>query len=226
MKAQQRKELHTNALADWLGRFGQTLQTVKEGPSTMVLVVGGVLLAIACGVVGWMWYDRHAKQQTSAENRDLEQAQSREDYKKIADAHSNTPAGRVARLQLARLALNDGLDQLYASSADDREQARKSLEEAKNYYATLARDFRDAPLLVQESLMGQAKAQESLGDLDGALATYRSLVTQQKDSAIVREAQERVKFLEDPDNRKKLVEFNEKLNTLAENKPVFPTSVK
>jgi predicted negative regulator of RcsB-dependent stress response len=226
MKAQQRKELHTNALADWLGRFAQTVQSVKEGPSTMVLVVGGVLLAIACGVVGWMWYDRHAKQQTSAENRDLDQAQSREDYKKIADAHANTPAGRVARLQLARLSLKEGLDQLYASSADDREQARKSLEDARSYYANLVRDCRDAPILAEECLMGQAKAQESLGDLEGALATYQSVVAQHKDGALAGEAEERVKFLEDPDNRKKLAEFYQKLNALAESKPIFPPTVK
>ena len=97
MKAQHRKELHTNLLADRLGRILQVLQNPKEGPSTSVLVaIGLVLVAIGC-VLGWMWYVRHSQQVTSAENRDLDQAQSREDYKKLADAHPNTPAGRVAR---------------------------------------------------------------------------------------------------------------------------------
>jgi hypothetical protein len=226
MKAQQRKELHTNALADWLGRCVQLVQRPKEGPSTTLLVVAVVVVAIALGVVGWMWYGRHAKQQTSAENRELEQAQSRDDYKKIANAHPNTPAGRVARLQLARLTLKEGLDQLYASSADDRVKARENLEEAKQVYASLVRDCQDAPLLAQECLMSQAKAQESLGDLDGALATYRTLTTQHQDSFLAREAEERVKFLGDADNRAKLEEFYKKLNALAESKPLSPTDLK
>jgi hypothetical protein len=225
MKAQQRKEMHTNALADWLGRFVQMVQHTREGPSTTVLVVGVVFVAIAAGVVGWVWYDRHSKLQTSAENRDLDQAQTREDYKKIADAHPNTPAGRVARVQLARLSLKDGLDQLYASNADDRTHARANLEEAKKYYGGLVRDCQDSPVLVQECLMGEAKAQESLGDLDGALATYRSLITQHKDSFLAQEADEHVKFLENPENRKKLETFYQDLNKLAESKPVAPPGV-
>jgi tetratricopeptide (TPR) repeat protein len=225
MKAQQRKELHTNALADWLGRFVQMVQHTREGPSTPVLVVCAVLVAVAAGVVGWVWYDRHSKVQTSTENRDLDQAQTREDYKKIAEAHPNTPAGRVARLQLARLSLKDGLNQLYASNADDRAQARANLEEAKKYYANLVRDCQDAPILVQECLMGQAKAQESLGDLDGALTTYRSLVTQHKDSFLAQEADEHVKFLENSENRKKLEAFYQELNALAESKPAPPPGV-
>jgi hypothetical protein len=226
MKAQQRKELHTNALADWLGRFAQMIQRAREGPNTTVLVVGVVVVAIAAGVVGWMWYSRHSKLQTSAENRDLDQAQSRKDYEKIADAHPNTPAGRVARLQLARLSLKEGLDQLYASSADDRVRARENLEDAKKQYANLVRDCQDAPVLVQECLMGQAKAQESLGDLDGALAAYRILKTQHKDSFLAREAEERVRFLENSDNRAKMEEFYKKLNALADNKSTSPTDIK
>src|ERR1700730_8822133 len=127
MKAQQRKELHTNALADYLGRFIQVVQHPKEGPSTTVLVVGGFLLIAAACVLGWMWYNNHSKQVTSAENRDLDQAQSREDYKKLADAHPNPPAGRVARLQVARLSLKEGLEQLYSTNPDDRTHAREAL---------------------------------------------------------------------------------------------------
>jgi len=218
MKAQQRKELHTNALADWLGRCVQMVQHRKEGPSTSLLVGAVVVVAIAAGVVGWVWYGRYSKQQTSTENRELEQAQSRKDYEKIAEAHPNTPAGRVARLQLARLSLREGLDQLYASTADERAKARESLENAKQSYASLVRDCQDAPVLAQECLMGQAKAQESLGDLDGALTTYRALTTQHKDSFLAKEAEERVKFLEDRDNRAKIEEFYKKLNALAESK--------
>src|SRR6266566_4890776 len=124
MKAQHRKELHTNALADRLGRMVQVLKNPQEGPSTSVLVgLGLLLVAVAC-VLGWMWYDSHAKQVTSDEIRALDQAQSRDDYKKLADAHPNTPAGRIARLQLARMSLKEGLDQLYSSNADDRTNAQ------------------------------------------------------------------------------------------------------
>jgi predicted Zn-dependent protease len=180
-----------------------------------------VVIAAAC-ILGWMWYDRHSKQLTSAENRDLDQAQSREDYKKLAEAHPNTPAGRVARLQLARISLKEGLDQLYSSTADDRTHARENLEETQKAYANLVRDCRDDPILVQECLMGEAKAKESLGDLDGALATYQKLLEEYKDSFLVQEAEERVKFLQDPVNRQKVEAFYRELNALAENR--LPTS--
>jgi len=221
MKAQHRKELQTNVLADRLGRF---LRNAKEGPSRQVLVIwGAVLLAAAIGL-GWWYFSRHSEQENSAENRDLQEATTRDDYKKIADAHPNTPAGRMARLQLARMSLREGLEQLYSGLSDDRAKARSRLEEARDSYRQLATDFKDAPIIVQQCLMGEAKAQESLGDLDDALAGYQRLANEYPDSALGKEAKERVAFLENADNRAQLEKFNAEMKRLAEAAPPTPPS--
>jgi hypothetical protein len=219
MKAQHRKELQTNALADRLGRF---LQTAKAGPSRTVVVIWSLILLAAAVLLGWFGYDHYAKKENSAETRELENASTRDDYKSIADAHPNTPAGRIARIQFARLSLREGIDHLYAGMPDDRAAAKKKIEEARDYYDKLAKDCKDTPLLAQECLMGAAKARECLGDFNGALANYEQLAREHKDSFLGKEAETRAEALKDPDKRKQIEEFYKDMNNLAEPKPQYP----
>jgi predicted negative regulator of RcsB-dependent stress response len=219
MKAQHRKDLQTNVLADRLGRL---LRNAKEGPSRQVLVIWGVVLLAAAIGLGWWYFSRHSEQENSAENRDLQEATTRDDYKKIADAHPNTPAGRMARLQLARMSLREGLEHIYSGLSDDRANARSRLEEARDSYRQLATDFKDSPIIVQQCLMGEAKAQESLGQLDDALAVYQRLANEYPDSALGKEAKERVAFLQNADHRAELEKFNAEMKRLAEAAPPAP----
>ena len=99
----------------------------------------------------------------------LGEVNSSEELQAFAEEHPKTVPGLVARFQRARVALQQSLERIYADGA--REQALKELKEAEETYAELANDkeARDKPLLVQEALMGVAKAREGRGDLDGAL---------------------------------------------------------
>jgi len=219
MKAQHRKELQTNALADRLGRI---LQSAKAGPSRTAVVIWSLLLLAAAVLLGWFAYDHYSKKENSAENRELEEASTRDDYKKIADAHPNTPAGRIARIMYARLSLRDGLDHLYAGLPDERDAAKKNIEEARDTYDKLAKDCKDAPLLAQECLMGAAKARESLGDYDGALTSYKQLANDHKDSYLGKEAETRAQALSDDEKRAQIEEFYQAMDKLAEPKPQYP----
>jgi hypothetical protein len=219
MKAQHRKELQTNVLADRLGRF---LQSAKEGPSRTTVVVWSLLLLAAAVFLGWWGYSVYAKKENSAENREFEEAATRDQYKSIADKYPNTTAGRMALLQYARLASRDGLERLYAVLPDDRAAAKKSLEQARDAYDKLAKECKDSPLLAQESLLGAAKARESLGDFDGALKNYRELANNFKDSYLAKEADSRAEALEDPVKRKEIEDFYQTMDKLTDAKPQLP----
>jgi hypothetical protein len=114
------------------------------------------------------------------------------------------------------------LDQLYSSKADDRAAAQGNLKEARDIYAKLVRDCRDDPILMQECLMGEAKAKESLGDLDGALTAYLTLLNDYKDGYLAQEAEEHKEQLQDPDKRSKVEKFYQELNGLAEGNAPTP----
>jgi hypothetical protein len=219
MKAQHRKELQTNALADRLGRL---LQSAKEGPSRTTVVIWSLALLAAAVFLGWWGYDRYAKKENSAENRELEDATTREQYQEIANKHPNTPAGRMALIQFARLSLRDGLEHLYAGLPDDRAAAKKKIEEARDAYDKLAKECKDTPLLAQECLMGAAKARESLGDFDGALNSYRQLANDYKDSYLGNEADSRAEALTDSAKRKEIEDFYQTMDKLTDAKVQGP----
>jgi hypothetical protein len=219
MKAQHRKELQTNALADRLGRI---LQSAKTGPSRTAVVIWSLVLLAAAILLGWFGYDHYTKKENSAENRELEEASTRDKYKEIADAHPNTPAGRIARIMYARLSLRDGLDHLYAGLPDDRAAAKKNIEEARDTYDRLAKDCKDSPLLAQECLMGAAKARESLGEFNEALANYQQLAREHTDSYLGKEAESRAQALSDHEKRARIEEFYQEMNQLAEPKTQYP----
>ena len=53
MKAEHRKELQTNALADRLGRL---LQGVQSKPSSGVVLFGGLIVLAVAILLGWRYY--------------------------------------------------------------------------------------------------------------------------------------------------------------------------
>src|SRR5437016_918263 len=110
MKAQHRHQLQTNVLAD---RMGRLIQGMKSGrKSSSGLVWGFVLLAVVT-IVGWQIYSRSLRAETSARWVNLDAVThnpsiSPEDLENFAQANPGTIAGRSARVQAARLALQEG----------------------------------------------------------------------------------------------------------------------
>lgn len=233
MKAEHRKELQTNALADSVGRL---IQNAKAGPSRNGLVVGGAIVLLVALVLGWFYYARTNRARLSelwlkveesdralVNAEDLTRVETAiKDLHKLSSDHPGTSASRVLKFQEARALLRMGLERLY--SEHDRKAAIENLKQAAALYEELAPRSTDVSLLHQEALVMAGKAREALGELDTALARYRDAATRYPESALGKEASERQKFLEVVENRQSLERFHEELNKLAEGrkKPADP----
>jgi hypothetical protein len=172
MKAEHRKELQTNALADHLGKW---MQALKSGPKPTSLVVWVfVLLGIGL-IVGWTWYAHKSSEERSQLWLRFDDAASLEELKLLAEKHAGTRVGMLSRFQEARIKLREGLKDLCASLPNIRDQARDKVKEAGDLYESLAREVRGTPVLYQEALLGVASARESLGDVPGAIEFYKQL---------------------------------------------------
>jgi len=212
MKAEHRKQLETNTLADNLGKL---LQGVHHGISRNVWVVLGILVVIILLFVAWRGFSASSQRsnaalwfrwdqiddpdevdkaivEMSSDDKDrlrneLELQRLREQLElqrleAFAKQNAGTTQSRIARFQVARLALFEGLRDLGRISV--REQALKNLEKAAETYEKLIRDSRDLPILHQEALLNCGKANESLGKLDEARKYYQQLQTSYPKSKI------------------------------------------
>jgi len=199
MKAEHRKELHTNALAD---RLGKTFQSMKEGPSRNTVLVGGLVLLALALVFSWRYFAASARENDSARWLRWDTLFAPKHLETFADDKEvqGTSQARLALFQLARLQLHQGLRDLGSSRA----RARESITKATRTYEKLVDESRDVPLLQQEALLCAAKGYESLGDLQKARTLYDRLAQEHPRSACGREATESLKRLTDESARKEL----------------------
>lgn len=82
--------------------------------------------------------------------------------------------GRLARLRLARLALYLG-ERDSTRGQPYQTRAKPNLELARDQYALLVNDFFGVAVIQQEAQLNQARALETLGQIDEALELYRKL---------------------------------------------------
>ena len=205
MKAEHRKELQTNFLAD---RMGRLMQGMKAGPQTSGSVVIWVLAALTIGtIVAWYVAGMNSNRsplwvrfEKDSADRDLEGLRS------LAISNPGTLPARAARFQRARVSLQEGLANLYSNQ---REAAVSQVKQARHLYADLAQECTDDPILAPQALMGAAKAEEalagipkgddsaeSLGSVDKALEYYHRLAKDYPNSFLAKAAQERIDNLE------------------------------
>jgi tetratricopeptide (TPR) repeat protein len=191
MKAEHRKELQTNVLADSLGK---AIQGIKEGPSRgTMLFVGVVALA---GLLIFIWWYFWSTSQAADSARwaawdGLTTPAALDNFAQNKD-NQGTTQGRVARFQIARISLLAGLRELGSSRAAALENIRK----AARTYEELANESSDSPLLLQEALLGAGKANEGLGDIDKAKGYYKKLADTHPDSPFGKDARAQLERLE------------------------------
>ena len=210
MKAEHRKELHTNLLADRMGRLVQGMKTAPRSTSITVWV----FVVLALGTLGvWRIAAWSTQSNMSALWRSVDEAthnpdEGRRQLDNIGKQNPGTLPGRAARFELARMQFEEG--QTGLTSMFRRTQAIASLKGARDLYGKLAKECADAPLLAQEALMGVAKAEESLvgiadpenleeklGSLDRAVEDYRQLSGKFPDSVLGKAAAQRALELEE-----------------------------
>jgi tetratricopeptide (TPR) repeat protein len=191
MKAEHRKELQTNVLAD---RLGKAIQGIKEGPSrgTMLLVGGAALVGLLAFIWWYFWSTSQAADSARWAQWDgLLTPPALESFAQNKEIQG-TAQGRVARFQLARLNLQTGLRELGSARAAALENLRKAAQR----YEELANETSDSPLLLQEALLGAGKANESLGNVDKAKAFYQKLANDHPNSPFARDGKAQLERLE------------------------------
>jgi hypothetical protein len=222
MKAEHRKELQTNELADWLGR---TYQSIKSGNRNYW--IGGVIVVAVAAVIGYFVYRLDTGSSASmAALMKLQTANTVQDLEKIAQENTGTVPARTARFEVARILYQEGVRDLPSAS---RSEAIGKLTKARGLYQQLADECRDSPVLAQEAVMWQARIEESLsgandpdkpntraGSIDEAIKLYQKLALMQPESFETKAAAERAKFLQD--NKSKIEAFYATLNQPAPSK--------
>jgi tetratricopeptide (TPR) repeat protein len=225
MKAEERKALETNTLANTIGNL---LQKGKEGISRNALIVVGAIVLVIVLVYTWRYFaarsqalnaqlwlrwDNLGDPDTMAQvATELEKggslplgSQARKEVidlkllEKFSTEHPGTVQGRMARFQRARLALYDGLRSL--GRIDEREQALERLKTAADEYDKLIQDSRDVPLLYQEALLNCGKANEALGQIPKALTYYKRLHSEFPNTELGKTAGKEVTRLEKEDKK-------------------------
>jgi tetratricopeptide (TPR) repeat protein len=165
MRAEHRKELQTNILADRMGRLVQGMKSGPQANSAAVWFLG--LLALGT-LVAW-YYTGKTQAGRSALWVELDGNTNVRQLVNLADTEAGTFPGRMARFQAARLLLQQGLQGLYS---ENRTQELKNIQEAGKSFEALAAECDDDPLLAQDALLGAAKAEETRGHFDRALDFY------------------------------------------------------
>jgi hypothetical protein len=164
MKAEQRKELETNTLAD---KVGQAMQRVKGSSrrSAIIYFLVGVALLIAL-FFAYRWYDLSKKENSLAwlmfddgSQDHLLQLQKLE-----------SPAGRAARFQIAWILYwEEGVRMIGVNPPG----ALKALKEASVRYEALAKECAEADdkIFEPQALLGVAVCEETRAVQDLALLT-------------------------------------------------------
>jgi hypothetical protein len=204
MKAEHRKELRTNVLAD---RMGRAIQTVKEGPSRGTwLLIGVAVVAVGLFLVFSLVRQHSVNVNSTLWERwsSLSEPAALEEF---AKDHPGTVAGRLARFKVARLLLGQGVASL--GTPAQRGEATKKIGRAGELYEQLADETTDNPHLRQEALLQAGKALETLGEVDRATQFYKKLEREYPDTAAGKDAKASIGRLEaagkDLDTLKQLV---------------------
>jgi hypothetical protein len=202
MKAEHRKELQTNVLAEQLARAYESL---KQGPSRTTLYWIGGAVAVVAVVLLFRWFMSSSAEVASDRWKTLDEVVFAEQLDNVLEKGTlkDTPQGRLARYKEARLNLSQGLRELGFS----RDLGRKHVEEATKAYEDLARKRERVDLLYQEALWGAAKGHEALGDLAEARKYYAQLSKEFPTSALGKDAAAAIDRLADTKNQADLEEL-------------------
>jgi hypothetical protein len=206
MKAEHRKELETNILAD---RMGHLIQRMKHRPQRRVFlyVIAGLIVAVGL----FVFYNMRQ----SAASEESERWRWVEDgfrpyIDKLKADYKETNQGKAARFHYAWLAAwDEGLTWIGA----DPLKAFHDLDVAESYYRGLKEDCAGDPVWEPEALYALAvieearalRAKDRSAHLDRAKGMYRRLADEFKDSAHGRSARKRAKLLEE--KTKEIAEF-------------------
>ncbi len=215
MKAEQRKELETNTLADKMGRV---VQSVKGGTRKTVLLVAAVAAVVLIGsYFSYRWYILDRQEASLKWLMLYDGARGQIDGLTKLDGE----AAKAARFQVAWVHYWEGGIKMFGAAQSH--EAIANLKRAEKLYGELAELCKNDPIFEPQALLGQAVVKESLAvedpvNLEKAGKLYEALIAEKegkyKDSAEGKFAQERLKHIKDAKNEVALRETYQELRRL------------
>jgi hypothetical protein len=199
MKAEHRKELATNVLAD---RLGRAYAGLKHGPSRGTVFYFGLALVAGLIVLAWWYFSTSSAKHNSDRWVKFDELVFPEQVGGFLQKEEikDTPQARLARFLEARQQLRDGLSRL----GSERDEGTRGVRRGTELYEELLKESAAAPLLQQEALWGAAKGNETLGNRDKAKGFYKRLREEFPDSALAKDADRQLKRLKDEANQQDL----------------------
>jgi hypothetical protein len=184
MKAEERKVLQKNDLAAGIERL---MAGVTEGPSRNTVMYVTLTVAAVALVVALVWTWKYFANQSRVADADRWEELNRlntanawsvnvAEYQRFIEDKNNagTAQARQARFELARYWSQFDRD-LGSRFRDRQENAMNNVKKARDLYRDLAKESGDVPAQLQEALMGVAKGNEALGQIDEARTNYEKL---------------------------------------------------
>lgn len=188
MKTQRRHDLHTNLLADYLGRQLQQLR-----PHAKQISVTGLFVLLAFVLGMYMWGHRRATLEVDwAEFFRAFDDRNANSLDEVIQSRGDRPAALWARQALGDVKLASGSGGLFV----DRKAAEASLNEAEKHFRVVEKDGGSYPLLVERARFGLAQVYESLSDTQKAKQYYEK-VAADPNSPLAKVAKRRAEQLAD-----------------------------
>jgi len=215
MKAEHRKELQTNTLADNLGRMIQGGRQMNR--RTVLIVVA--LVVLVGGYYVWRMIQNNVISSQAVAMFVIDQGNWQELESEVIKGNPDSKASKLAQFQIAWLLLwKEGIEPL----ASKPFQAKRGLDMAQKMYQDLAELSEGDPVLSAEARYSLALIEESLAATELTPATrndrvgnatklYGQLATDDnlKDTAHGKQAKARAEYLEK--NRAQVVAFYDQM---------------
>lgn len=184
MKAEERKRLERNELADRLKHAWEGVASTTPKSNKVWTVVLGVLVVALI----WALYSRYMTGRDTGLWARLDSSFDLDSLKSLAKEFPNTTQGHIAQYQIARVQFAESIQKLAAQGSDDREGAAKAIEEVRKNYGELCKAAKLPAIMNQEAMGQRARAEEILasvpkaddvttmrGSLDQAIKYYDEL---------------------------------------------------
>ncbi|HEY2880797.1 MAG TPA: hypothetical protein VGJ15_00135 [Pirellulales bacterium] len=173
MKAQQRHDLHSNFLADWLE---DTFQKLKPYGRAIV----GVVVAVAIIFAIYAYVSALERRNVTAASDHLLGAMDNPiELQDVIDTHKGSPPAILAQLMVAETQLKDGTNLQYTN----RPAARQNLGKAAEMFAQVDQSTHDS-MLRAWALYGEGRASEAMGELDRAKTDYQNMLKLSPDGSL------------------------------------------
>jgi hypothetical protein len=195
MKAEQRKELETNTLADKMGQMMKRFQGSPRRTFMIYVAVAALLIVGSYFIYRWVVIGRQDASEQWIKLFDGSNAH----LAYLIQKDTASPAGKAARFQAAwYLYWHQGILQL----GKNNDQAMKSMKICADQYAQLAEECKDDPIFEPQALLGLAvveetRSVESRGHLDKAAEYYEAVTKKHEKTEHAKFAQARLDLLKD-----------------------------